>query len=77
MRVRHSTPLVGICSMLAGSTPPTARQREIYERRMKRCWLRARIDRVDHKVGGGNGVLTVTLLCGFDPSRYGTAPKTL
>jgi hypothetical protein len=47
----------------------TARQRQIHIRRMKHYWLPARIDKVDHK-GGGNGVLTVTLLGGFDPSLY-------
>jgi hypothetical protein len=36
---------------------------------MKHYWLPARIDRVDHK-GGGNGVLAVTLLGGFDSSLY-------
>jgi hypothetical protein len=50
-------------------TAVIARQREIHLRRMKHYWLPARIDRVDHK-GGGNGVVTVTLLGGFDPSLY-------
>ena len=53
----------------ASRTAATARQREIHLRRMKHYWLPARIDRVDHK-GGGNGVVTVTLLGGFDPSLY-------
>jgi hypothetical protein len=53
----------------ASRTAATARQRAIHLRRMKHYWLPARIDRVDHK-GGGNGVLTVTLLGGFDSSLY-------
>ena len=47
----------------------TARQRQIHIRRMKLYWLPARIDKVDHK-GGGAGVLTITLLGGFDPALY-------
>jgi hypothetical protein len=53
----------------ASRSAATAWQREIHLRRMKHYWLPARIDRVDHK-GGGNGVLTVTLLGGFDSSLY-------
>ncbi len=53
----------------ASRAAATARQQQIHLRRMKHYWLPARIDRVDHK-GGGNGVLTVTLLGGFDPSLY-------
>ena len=47
----------------------TARQREIHLRRTLHCGLPARIERVEH-TGGGNGVLTVTLLAGYDPTIY-------
>jgi len=47
----------------------TARRRQIHIRRMKHFWLPARIDKVDHK-GSGEGVLTITLLGGFDPAIY-------
>jgi hypothetical protein len=53
----------------ASQQAATARQRQIHIRRMKHYWLPARIDKVDHK-GGGAGVLTITLLGGFDPSLY-------
>ena len=47
----------------------TARQREIRLRRTLRFSLPARIEKVEH-TGGGNGVLTVTLLAGYDPEIY-------
>lgn len=47
----------------------TARQREIRLRRTLRYGLPARIEKVDH-TGGGNGVVTVTLLAGYDPTIY-------
>ena len=47
----------------------TARQREIHLRRTLHCGLPARIERVEH-TGGGNGVVTVTLLAGYDPTIY-------
>jgi hypothetical protein len=46
-----------------------ARQREIHLRRMRHFHVPARIDRVDHQ-GGSKGMLTVTLLGGFDPAIY-------
>ena len=46
-----------------------ARQREIHLRRMLHLHVPARIDRVDHQ-GGSKGMLTVTLLGGFDPAIY-------
>jgi hypothetical protein len=47
----------------------TARQREIHRRRTLHYGLPARIERVEH-TGGGNGVVTVTLLAGYDPEIY-------
>ncbi len=47
----------------------TARQREIHLRRMLHFHVPARIDRVDHQ-GGSKGMLTVTILGGFDPAIY-------
>jgi hypothetical protein len=47
----------------------TARQREIHLRRTLHYGLPARIEKVDH-TGGGNGVVTVTLLAGYDPTIY-------
>jgi hypothetical protein len=47
----------------------TARQREIRRRRTLHYMLPARIEKVDH-TGGGNGILTVTLLAGYDPEIY-------
>ena len=47
----------------------TARQREIRLRRTLRFSLPARIEKVDH-TGGGNAVLTLTLLAGYDPEIY-------
>lgn len=47
----------------------TARQREIHRRRTLHYALPARIEKVDH-TGGGNGVLPVTLLAGYDPELY-------
>ena len=47
----------------------TARQREIHLRRTLHYGLPARIERVKH-TGGGNGVVTVTLLAGYDPTIY-------
>ena len=47
----------------------TARQQEIHRRRTLHYGLPARIERVEH-TGGGNGVVTVTLLAGYDPTIY-------
>jgi hypothetical protein len=47
----------------------TARQREIHRRRTLHYHLPARIEKVEHK-GGGNGIVTVTLLAGYDPEIY-------
>lgn len=45
------------------------RQREIHRRRTLHFGLPARIEKVEHK-GGGNGIVTVTLLAGYDPEIY-------
>lgn len=47
----------------------TERQREIHRRRTLHYRLPARIKKVEHK-GGGNGIVTVTLLAGYDPEIY-------
>lgn len=47
----------------------TARQREIHLRRTLHYGLPARVERVEH-TGGGNGLVTVTLLSGYDPEIY-------
>jgi len=47
----------------------TARQREIHLRRTLHYGLPARVERVEH-TGGGNGLVTVTLLAGYDPEIY-------
>lgn len=47
----------------------TERQREIHRRRTLHYRLPARIEKVEHK-GGGNGIVTVTLLAGYDPEIY-------